>query len=86
MNRPDDDLDVAAWEVAPFQAQANERPPKYPEGAEGAALVAPNSASVNPLDLYVYLKARFGHANDLMMSVRNPGMEGISHPSHRSPR
>jgi hypothetical protein len=40
MNRRDAVLDVAAWEVARFEAQANEQPPKYPEGAEGAALVA----------------------------------------------
>jgi hypothetical protein len=45
--------------------------------APDATALRPADATVSPLDLYVYLKARFGPPNDVMMVARAPGLENI---------
>jgi hypothetical protein len=73
-------LDVIRWEaVSPKeQAAAIFRParggPRDPKGVTG---LRPADAAISPLDLYSYLKARFGVPNDIMMVARAPGLENL---------
>lgn len=54
--------------------------PRAPGAADdqpGVTALRPADTTVSPLDLYLYLKARFGPPNDIMMTVRAPGLENI---------
>jgi hypothetical protein len=85
MRRRDAILDVPNWESVPMAEQARIFDPKRKRrktltniNARGKNLIfRPNSVSISPVDLYVYLKARFGPPNDLMMVTRTTGTDNI---------
>lgn len=84
MHRRDALLDVGRWETASLDQQSEvvRRRPKThaaPNGARRstATTLRPPEAAVSPLDLYSYLKARFGPPNDIMMVARVPGLENL---------
>lgn len=84
MLRRDALLDVSRWETASLdqQGQILHRRRKTHTAQEGGArstatALRPADAAVSPLDLYSYLKARFGPPNDVMMAARAPGLENL---------
>jgi hypothetical protein len=79
MRRRDALLNVRQWEAAEIAEQVRLKPRRGVNvKARGKNLVPrPNSVPVNPLDLYIYLKARFGPPNDLMMVTRTTGTDNI---------
>jgi hypothetical protein len=81
VNTPRDALlNIQNWQKASFDEQAKDRPsPRTRKRAatSDATALRPVDATVSPLDLYAYLKARFGPPNDIMMAARAPGLENI---------
>ncbi len=70
-------LSVADWQKATFDEQATTPPSARRRWRTDASALRPRDATVGPLDLYLYLKARFGPPNDLMMVTRGPGLENV---------
>jgi hypothetical protein len=66
---------------ATFDEQANDNPSarrrRKGVASPDATALRPADATVSPFDLYVYLKARFGPPNDVMMVARAPGLENL---------
>jgi hypothetical protein len=82
LNTPRDALlKIENWQKATFDEQAKDGPSarRRRKGTPrpDATALRPGDATVSPLDLYVYLKARFGPPNDIMMVARGPGLENI---------
>src|SRR5690349_20511640 len=82
LNTPRDALlKIENWQKATFDEQAKDGPSarRRRKGTPppDATALRPGDATVSPLDLYVYLKVRFGPPNDIMMVARGPGLENI---------
>jgi hypothetical protein len=83
LNTPRDALlAIKNWQKATFNEQAQNDPSarrrrKGTAPAPDATALRPRDATISPLDLYLYLKARFGPPNDIMMVARAPGLENI---------
>jgi hypothetical protein len=82
LNTPRDALlNIENWQTATFDEQANENPSARRRrkgiARPDATALRPPDATVSPLDLYVYLKARFGPPNDVMMVTRAAGLENL---------
>jgi hypothetical protein len=83
LNTPRDALiDIEHWQKATSDEQAQDNPSarrrqKGAAPAPDATALRPGDATISPLDLYLYLKARFGPPNDIMMVARASGLENI---------
>jgi len=78
-------LDLAAWVAVPPEEQirklkrANKtgKGRKSPKRTPKNHVDRPSDGTISPLDLYLYLKSRFGPPNELMMATRTTGTDNI---------
>lgn len=72
-------LDVQRWTAQSLKEQG-EILRRRPRGSvDRTGHFRPADAKISPLDLYAYLKARFGPPNDIIMMARGPGLENLVH-------